>query len=1788
MLAYVSSTKAGELRFVPTPASLVGALNAPLFGASGGRPPDLDRQGVVPPRLEHSVNPVTAEDQQAVKRSRGESDEAMDVGLEDTIVDSMNGIQEGGGAQHAKPSFRDMFIGKPAGAAAASSITELDVEVLEGDIHISDMEGTPVIRFSNRIYDMVDAKLESSVIVRLLGWAIGYNALLNRIRSLWNPSGEVALVDLDNGYYLVRFANAADVSRVLIGGPWVIYGNYLTVQPWSRNFSTDVDHPEEIVVWARLPGLPYRHYTKSMFRYIASVIGRVVKIDYNTSEGKRGRFARLAAVVDLNKPLVPGVLIDGIYQRIEYEGLPTICYSCGRYGHTDDGCKKFMEDERSKQHIDMNVAQDAPLKEKFGPWVQVSNRRSRKGSESKVVHTNVHSKSGNVKVAGSSFAVLADINDDITTRDEDMGNIDVAISDGLVAVPIIVTEDGVLDSTVAVHDNGSENSLVAVEMDGSEKRAILRGAGSEVSSMRMTIGEQGESRIVASKGVIVQEPVTMKTGTHVVVRVVERSVDLGSKAGEGRRNISGSKDDLSNGSLKLGIAKKGDRGGGPARSKQSSRQSGKIGLADWMGSLDRELVESGKGRRQQSLGGNKQVTEKVDVQWRENDSFVSLKQVSGRKADLFIARHDFPCSYRVEASCFSGGIWLLWKSSVSFDVLVVSNQYIHALCRDTITMKQFLITCVYARPTERKRDELWSQLRALQPSGDIAWVLGGDFNSILSADERMGGSCRRDEGPRFTWKHETLHQRLDRCVDNDGWWTMWPHSRVLHLGRLGSDHRPILLVTDSSGTAKQNPSFKYLAAWQSHDGFEDMLAGSWQSDVSIVKNITNFQDAASRWNHESFGHIMRQKHSLVARIRGIECANEASLVPSFVDLEEQLKSELDEVLRQEEVLWFLRSRTDWIADGDRNTKYYHRITKAKHHRRICEMIKLEDGLWYSDPVLIRDGVVRHFKNVFMSSSTTSWGIRGRFRLLSTMEIRDFASQPCVSVIYVYKLRSLLSNLFTSQHKFCKAMATTAAEEDSHIRVDVPLSCDQLDGSTRSRLRRPYGSKDLISLKAASRNGSHGSQSHSKDSDWWVVLNLAFQSIGVVYGDLGTSPLYTYTSTFSNGIKHRDDVLGVLSLVLYTLTLLPLIKYVFVVLQATDNGEVSLVPNQQVEDHKVSNYKLELPSKRLRLASVLKSGLENSRFAKIFLLLITMLGTSMVIGDSVLTPCISVLSAVGGVKEATSALSEDMIAGISIVILVFLFMIQRFGTSKVGYAFAPVLCIWFILIAGIGFYNILKHDITVLKAINPMYIVHYFIRNKRDAWISLGGVVLCTTGGEALFADVGHFSVRSIQLSMCSLVYPSLILAYTGQSAYLLHHPDAVSDAFFKAVPGPMFWPMFIVSIVAAVIASQAMISGTFSIVHQSLSLGCFPRVKVVHTSASHEGQVYIPEINYLLMFACVAVTFGFKTTVKIGNAYGIAVVFVMTLTSSLLVLIMIMIWKTNIFLVILYAVTIGSVELLYLSSVLYKFTYGGYLPLAFSAFLMTVMYVWNSVYRRKYFYELNHKISSSRLKEISTNSNMARIPGLAMFYSELVQGIPPIFEHYVSNVPALHSVIVFVSMKSLHINKVPPEERYFFRRVEPREVFAFQCVVRYGYNDVREEAFEETLITRLKEFIQEETLLQIQTVSANGNMAEGGSELDMEIIERNSEIANANQTEVERLREIMAQELDQVERAWEEGGIVHLIGQTEVIASKEASIMKRILIDYAYNLLKRNLRQSETVFNIPHKHMLKVGMTYEL
>lgn len=768
-------------------------------------------------------------------------------------------------------------------------------------------------------------------------------------------------------------------------------------------------------------------------------------------------------------------------------------------------------------------------------------------------------------------------------------------------------------------------------------------------------------------------------------------------------------------------------------------------------------------------------------------------------------------------------------------------------------------------------------------------------------------------------------------------------------------------------------------------------------------------------------------------------------------------------------------------------------------------------------------------------------------------------------------------------------ATQGVEESSTNQP--PLKGKKLSWN---KLRR-YDSLDIESNKF---NGHHGHQA----AGWSVVLQLAFQSIGVVYGDIGTSPLYVYSSTFTEGIKHNDDILGVLSLIIYTITLIPLIKYVFIVLRANDNGDggtfalyslicryakVGLTPSQQIEDGDISNFRLELPNNRLKRASWVKSSLEKSRFAKYFLLFAAMLGTSMVIGDGVLTPSISVLSAVSGLQVATSSITQGKIVWISVAILVLLFSVQRFGTDKVGYSFAPIITIWFVMIAGIGVYNFIKFDPTVIKALNPKYIVDYFQRNKKEAWISLGGVVLAITGTEAMFADLGHFSVRSIQISMCAMTYPALVLAYIGQAAFLRKNHELVSETFYKSIPHGVYWPMFVVAVLAAIIASQAMISGSFSIIQQSLALGCFPRVKIVHTSSKYEGQVYIPEVNYLLMLACVAVTVAFRTTTKIGNAYGIAVVFVMTLTSAFLILVMIMIWKINILLVILYVLIIGSVEILYLSSVLYKFDQGGYLPLGFAAFLMVIMFIWNDVYRRKYYYELDHKVSPTEVKEIIDKGNLCRVPGLAIFYSELVHGIPPIFKHYAENVPALHSVLVFVSIKSLPISKVPMEERFLFRRVQPNELNVFRCVVRYGYTDSQneQEPFERILVGKLKEFIRDDCLYSavVQNVQEKNDGEEPDNESDIgEYVNIKGERVNN-----ERQIEAMEREIEVLDKAWCTG-IVHLMGENEVIAGKGANIGKKVVIDYAYNFIRRNLRQQEKVFDIPHQRLLKVGMTYEL
>ncbi|KAL4367934.1 hypothetical protein GQ457_05G017930 [Hibiscus cannabinus] len=598
----------------------------PLNGTANGRPLDDLLHGALPPRLERLADPVNEEDQQAGKRSRGENVVDMDVGLEDVAKSGIAGQRSGDsegmvcdgcgavlseGKSLVKPSYRDLLAGNNLLTPNVPAIPELDVEIHEEDVHISVVDGTSSIDFSTRVHDMVDATLANSVIVRLLGRMIGYNALLTRIRSLWNPSGEMALVDLDNGYYLVHFAKADDVNRVLLGGPWLIYGNYLTVQPWSHNFSTEKEHPDHIVVWARLSGLPYRYYTKSMFRFIANAIGKIIKIDYNTKEGKRGRFARIVVVIDLNKPLVPSLVIDGKRQIIVYEGLPMICYSCGKFGHTMETCKRGVDVTSNGKHVVTSDEASVVPKEHFGPWMKAPGRKTRKSSK-EVTSLN------KVSAGRSTAMVVSGMFDILSTMEQEDGLQEVQPPQQVAMEHAshsesIVERDGALaggDRLEVARDVRDDGKMVVI---GSEP---LASASKEVVDSVMGNLE------VASTDVVIPAKVSLNSKSHTAVRVLERGVTSSSKYAPNRRSDVSGHLLAPRTSNQASVGKKVDRKGSIIRKKSDSRSSSKVVLGEWLGNLDRDLARS-QAKIAASGTSHNGPSSDVDyvVVWRENTSF---------------------------------------------------------------------------------------------------------------------------------------------------------------------------------------------------------------------------------------------------------------------------------------------------------------------------------------------------------------------------------------------------------------------------------------------------------------------------------------------------------------------------------------------------------------------------------------------------------------------------------------------------------------------------------------------------------------------------------------------------------------------------------------------------------------------------------------------------------------------------------------------------------------------------------------------------------------------------------------------------------------------------------------------------------------------------------------------------------------------------------------------------------------------------------------------------------------
>ncbi|KAK8647629.1 hypothetical protein V6N13_121359 [Hibiscus sabdariffa] len=785
------------------------------------------------------------------------------------------------------------------------------------------------------------------------------------------------------------------------------------------------------------------------------------------------------------------------------------------------------------------------------------------------------------------------------------------------------------------------------------------------------------------------------------------------------------------------------------------------------------------------------------------------------------------------------------------------------------------------------------------------------------------------------------------------------------------------------------------------------------------------------------------------------------------------------------------------------------------------------------------------------------------------------------------------------------------------------------GSFRRRLVKKPKRVDSLDVEAMEIAGAYGHQ--PKELSTWSTLALAFQTLGVVYGDMGTSPLYVFSDVFSKvKIESDVDVLGALSLVMYTIALIPLAKYVFVVLKANDNGEggtfalyslicryakVNMLPNRQPADEQISSFKLKLPTPELERALSIKETLERRSSLKTLLLLLVLMGTSLVIGDGILTPAMSVMSAVSGLQGAIDGFDTTAVVVVSIVILVALFSIQQFGTSKVGFMFAPALALWFFSLGSIGIYNLVNYDITVIKALNPAYIYFFFQKNSKGAWSALGGCVLCITGAEAMFADLGHFSVRSIQIAFTCIVFPCLLFAYMGQAAYLMKFPYSSERIFYDSVPDSLFWPVFVVATIAAMIASQAMISATFSCVKQAMALGCFPRLKIIHTSRKLMGQIYIPVINWFLMIMCVVVVSIFRSTTDIANAYGIAEVGVMLVTTTLVTLVMLLIWQTNLFLALCFPLVFGSIELIYLSAVLSKVLEGGWLPLAFATFFLTVMYIWNYGSVLKYQSEVREKISMDFMHELGSTLGTVRTPGIGLLYNELVQGIPSIFGQFLLSLPAIHSIIVFVCIKYVPIPVVPQEERFLFRRVCPKDYHMFRCIARYGYKDIRKEdhhAFEQRLVQSLENFLRKEAQdlalesdfheMDLDSVSVSSRDyrirgVAGNEELRIPLMHdtRSEATETSNQGEASPAlpSSVMSSDIDpsleyelSALREAIDSGFTYFLAHGDVRAKKKSFFLKKLVINYLYAFLRRNCRAGAANMSVPHMNILQVGMTY--
>jgi KUP system potassium uptake protein len=560
--------------------------------------------------------------------------------------------------------------------------------------------------------------------------------------------------------------------------------------------------------------------------------------------------------------------------------------------------------------------------------------------------------------------------------------------------------------------------------------------------------------------------------------------------------------------------------------------------------------------------------------------------------------------------------------------------------------------------------------------------------------------------------------------------------------------------------------------------------------------------------------------------------------------------------------------------------------------------------------------------------------------------------------------------------------------------------------------------------SSAETSARSSSSHTGGSG---RLALALGALGVVYGDIGTSPLYALQTVFAidrGAVRPTSgDVYGVISMVFWSITLVVSVKYVVFILRADNEGEGGV----------------------MALAALVRRVLGDVRGRAAAVMALGVFGASLFYGDSVITPAISVLSAVEGLQVATPSLSH-VVVPVAATILTLLFVAQRWGTHRVGSLFGPVMVVWFVVLAVVGLLEVARRP-GILEGLSPTYAAAFVFDHPYTAFIAMGAVVLAITGAEALYADMGHFGRQPIRRAWFAVVFPALTLNYLGQGALILRDPASIRNPFFLLLPGWARLPMVVLATVATVIASQAVITGAFSVSRQAVRLGFLPYLRIRHTSPREVGQVYVPAVNWILFIGVLALMLGFRSSERLATAYGVAVTATFIITTTLFLIVARAQWKWSVWKLVLVGVVIGGAEVTYFAANLTKVVHGGWLPLLIAVSVFTIMKTWQ--HGREIVTERRRKKEGPLLEFIHKlrDANVVRVPGTAVFPHPTKETTPLALRANVEHNHVVHEHVVIVSALAQNVPHIPPAERISVDDLGYRDDGIIHISVRYGFQD---------------------------------------------------------------------------------------------------------------------------------------------